>query len=170
MAYYVIYVPRPLPHALPQCVCEEVEGGGTAKGLRNGYLGSPSLRTLLAANGGKGTANVLIKVKLGILSGNPQSSIPLHHFPCPLPCTISANNNSGSYSQQSTRNWQLAAGFSLSQMLRIRSVKLCPCLRHKHTHTHTYTSTRTHERARERSCRPNNYASCYATFAQSGII
>lgn len=156
-----------------RCVCVLRGGGrGTAKGLRNGYLGSPSLRTLLAANGGKGTANVLIKVKLGILSGNPQSPIPLHHSPCPLPCTISANNNSGSYSQQSTRNWQLAAGFSLSQMLRIRSVKLCPCLRHKHTHinTHTYTSTRTHERARERSCRPNNYASCYATFAQSGII
>lgn len=109
-------------------------GRGVAKGLRNGYLGSPSLRTLLAANGGKGTANVLIKVKLGILSGNPQSPIPL-----PLPCTISANNNSGSYSQQSTRNWQLAAGFSLSQMLRIRSVKLCPCLRHKHTHTNTHT-------------------------------
>lgn len=142
-----------------KCVCVCVkrarEGHGLAKGLRNGYLGSPSLRTLLAANGGKGTANVLIKVKLGILSGNPQS-------PFPLPFTISANNNSGSYSQQSTRNWQLAAGFSLSQMLRIRSVKLCPCLRHTHTHTH--------ERARERSCRPNNYASCYATFAQSGII
>lgn len=111
MAYYVIYVPRLLPHAL--CVCEEGAGGGTAKGLRNGYLGSPSLRTLLAANGGKGTANVLIKVKLGILSGNPQSPIPLLHCPIPpAPChaqsqpttTVAATVNS----QLATGSWQRA--------------------------------------------------------------
>lgn len=114
MAYYVIYVPRPLPHALQVCmrVCmrRAREGHGVAKGLRNGYLGSPSLRTLLAANGGKGTANVLIKVKLGILSGNPQSPIP--DSPSPSPChsqsqpttTVAATVNS----QLATGSWQRA--------------------------------------------------------------
>lgn len=112
MAYYVIYVPRPLPHAL--CVYEEGEWGRSmAKGLRNGYLGSPSLRTLLAANGGKGTANVLIKVKLGILSGNPQSPIPDPPSPFPLPPAMHNLSQQQQWQLQSTVNSQLAAGSGL---------------------------------------------------------